>query len=71
LDSKFILKHSIFTFLKLIKTRHKGVNSLKTCKLQRQLVIGELGAGYQTFKNAIARPVVLQYRYGLSFVMFL
>jgi len=31
------------------ETRLKRVNSLKTCKLHSQLVIGELGAGYQNF----------------------
>jgi len=40
-----------FYISKTDETRRKRVNSLKTCKLQSQLVIGEVGASCTTFSK--------------------
>ena len=42
-------KNMISLYFETDDTRHKRVSSLKTCGLQDQLVIGELGASCKFF----------------------
>jgi len=51
LETKFILKMRYFYIFETDDTRRKRVSSLKMCRLQNQLVIGELGASCKTFSK--------------------
>jgi hypothetical protein len=47
-DLEFMLRHDFYIF-ETQETRHKRVDSLKECKLQSQLAIGELGGELHNF----------------------
>jgi hypothetical protein len=44
LGNEVYFNNKIFFYSETNDTRHKRVNSLKTCRLQGQLIIGKLGA---------------------------
>jgi hypothetical protein len=69
LGNEVYFKNMIFLYSETDDTRRKRVSSLNACRLQDQLVIGELGRVVTHFQNIVTRPVVLQYRYRLGFTM--
>jgi len=52
LEMKIMLRHD-FSISEIDGTRHERVNSLKACKLQSQLAIGELRASRTTLSKCI------------------
>jgi len=56
LGTKFTFKRAIFYITETDDTRRNQVSSLKTCRLQSQLVIDELGASYTTFSKCSNSP---------------
>jgi hypothetical protein len=72
LGNDVYFKNIILYIVEIDEACRKRVSSLKTCRLQDQLVVGKFGASCKIFfQNIETHPVVLQYYYRLGFKMIL
>jgi len=69
LETKFILKPDIFTFLKLMRNVVSEAVHLRRANFRANSSLASLGRVAQLFQNVMTRPLVLQCRYGLSFTV--